>query len=517
MKNEGDEAFKPHIYGGAIIIERRITQSANSTTLKNCRGRKVASRKDELRELVEHYNIDVENPCVIMSQDKSREFLHSGNDRDKFKFFYKATLLQQVNDLLQSIDEQLRSANVLVDELEASIKPIERELVQLQGKIKNMEHIEEISQQVQLLKKKLAWSWVYDVDKQLQELSARIEKLRDRIPKCQDKIDWNLHKVESLTDCFMKKKAQIAQMVQKTSEMRKEEDQLKHSLEVAKKEKLELEERHGRQTNQVLNMMKRVRSLEQQVQDVQEQHVKNTQAEESEMEEKLNELQHVIDVANSTISRLKGDESALSDRVSKRVNEMSKLIEEVHSYVKKDKDIRSQILELRQNSSNKVMAFGGDRVTQLLKVIERYHQRFQRPPIGPIGVHVSLVGGDKWALALENAIGRLLNAFIVTSHKDSLLLRSCAAQAEYGNLQIIIYDFSRPRLAIPSHMLPQTSHPTTLSVVKSDDDTVLNVLVDMGNAERQVLVEDYDSGKAVAFDRRVSNLKEVFTLEGYRM
>lgn len=29
--------------------------------------------------------IDVENPCVIMSQDKSREFLHSGNDRDKFK------------------------------------------------------------------------------------------------------------------------------------------------------------------------------------------------------------------------------------------------------------------------------------------------------------------------------------------------------------------------------------------------------------------------------------------------
>ena len=31
------------------------------------------------------FQIDVENPCVIMSQDKSREFLHSGNDKDKFK------------------------------------------------------------------------------------------------------------------------------------------------------------------------------------------------------------------------------------------------------------------------------------------------------------------------------------------------------------------------------------------------------------------------------------------------
>ncbi len=31
------------------------------------------------------FQIDVENPCVIMSQDKSREFLHSGNNKDKFK------------------------------------------------------------------------------------------------------------------------------------------------------------------------------------------------------------------------------------------------------------------------------------------------------------------------------------------------------------------------------------------------------------------------------------------------
>ena len=32
--------------------------------------------------------IDVENPCVIMTQDKSREFLHSGNAKDKFKVMH---------------------------------------------------------------------------------------------------------------------------------------------------------------------------------------------------------------------------------------------------------------------------------------------------------------------------------------------------------------------------------------------------------------------------------------------
>ncbi|KAF2532951.1 hypothetical protein F2Q70_00032515 [Brassica cretica] len=85
IKNQGEDAFKPEVYGDVIIVERRITESASSTILKDHEGKKVSSRKDELRELVEHYNIDVENPCVVMSQDKSREFLHSGNDKDKFK------------------------------------------------------------------------------------------------------------------------------------------------------------------------------------------------------------------------------------------------------------------------------------------------------------------------------------------------------------------------------------------------------------------------------------------------
>ncbi|KAL7001725.1 Structural maintenance of chromosomes protein 6B [Sarracenia purpurea var. burkii] len=129
----------------------------------------------------------------------------------------------------------------------------------------------------------------------------------------------------------------------------------------------------------------------------------------------------------------------------------------------------------------------------------------------------SLVDGDMWAVAVESAVGKLLNAFIVTDHRDSILLRGCAREAGYNHLQIIIYDFARPRLHIPNHMLPQTLHPTTISVIHSDNPTVLNVLVDLGKAERQVLVRNYDVGKKVAFDQRIMNLKEVYTSDGYKM
>lgn len=517
VRNRGEESFKPDIYGDSIIIERRINQSSSTTVLKDHQGRKVASRREDLRELIEHFNIDVENPCVIMSQDKSREFLHSGNEKDKFKFFFKATLLQQVNDLLLSINEQLKSANALVDELEASIKPIEKELTELQGKIKNMEHLEEMSQQVQQLKKKLAWSWVYSVDKELQEQMVKLGKLKERIPTCQARIDHELMKVEELRKTFTEKKAQTAHMVERAKEVRNKQDELRNTVSLATKKKLELENEHNRRTNQIHSMVKRVKLLEQQARDIHEQQVKNTQAEECEIEEKLKELQDMIDAADFTLSRLKEEESTLLESVSKGMDEIRKITEEIEEYGKKEQEIRAYIRELQLNKTNKVTVFGGDRVIQLLRTIERHHQRFGSPPIGPIGAHVTLANGDRWAPAVENAVGKLLNAFIVTDHRDSLLLRGCAREANYNNLQIIIYDFSRPRLTIPSHMLPQTNHPTTFSVIRSDNDTILNVLVDMGSAERQVLVEDYDAGKAVAFEKQISNLKEVYTIDGYKM
>lgn len=105
------------------------------------------------------------------------------------QFFFKATLLQQVSELLQNIRTELSAANEIVDELESSIRPIIRELDELRNKIKAMEHVEEIAQEVQHLKKKLAWSWVYDVDREIQEQNVKLEVLKERIPTCQTRID----------------------------------------------------------------------------------------------------------------------------------------------------------------------------------------------------------------------------------------------------------------------------------------------------------------------------------------
>ncbi|CAH2073623.1 unnamed protein product [Thlaspi arvense] len=517
MNNQGEDAFKPEVYGHTLIIERRISDSTSSTVLKDHQGKKISHRKEDLRELVEHYNIDVENPCVIMSQDKSREFLHSGNDKDKFKFFYKATLLHQVDDLLQSVDTNLKDASALVDELEETIKPIEKEISELLEKIKIQEKFEEVYQQLLHLKKKLAWSWVYDVDRQLKEQAEKIVKLRERGPTCQYKIDRKLGEVESLRETLTNKKAQVACLVDESTVMKREIECLRQSVKTAAREKVALEEEYRHKCNNTQKIKDRVRRLERQIKDIDEMTIRSTQAEQFEIEEKMNQLKLEVEKAESSLSSLKEEENMITEKASVGEKEMEQIEYMIRDHEKKQRHISAHISDLKKHQTNKVTAFGGDRVINLLRAIERHHHQFKMPPIGPVGAHLTLVNGNKWASAVEQALGNLLNAFIVTDHKDSITLRDCGKEANYNNLKIIIYDFSRPRLVIPRHMLPQTEHPTILSVLHSENPTVLNVLVDLGGVERQVLAENYDVGKTIAFEKRLSNLKEVFTIDGYRM
>ncbi|XP_057804660.1 structural maintenance of chromosomes protein 6B-like isoform X2 [Salvia miltiorrhiza] len=518
IKNQGEDAFKHELYGDIIIVERRITESAGGNiALKNSQGRKIGSKREDLREIVEYFNIDVENPCTIMSQDKSREFLHSGNGKDKFKFFFKATLLQQVDDLLQGISKQLHDANGLVSHLEDSLRPAKKELDELQDKIKNMEAMEKISQQVQSLREKLAWSWVYDADRKLDAQHKLIEKLKGRIPSCQAKIDQKHHMMEELNDRLATKKNEISSMMERTSEVRRMKEDLQESLSMAAKEQFELTGERDRINRQIAKMSQQVRSLERQIQESHEQYVKNTQAEENEMEERVRELQNEADEANANILRLKEEEDNMMQRITTVENEIQQISHQIEDVEQSNREFSSRIREIQMHQRNKVTAFGGGRVTHLLQVIERNQHKFSMPPIGPIGAHVQLEHGDMWAIAIENAVGRLLNTFIVTNHNDSRILRACAREANYNHLPIIVHDFRRPRINIPRLMLPQTNHPTALSVLHTDNSTVLNVLIDSGNAERQVLVKDYEVGKAVTFDQRIPNLKEVYTSDGYKM
>ncbi|KAF7064929.1 hypothetical protein CFC21_071136 [Triticum aestivum] len=487
INNQGEDSFKPDVYGNLIKLERRITESSSSTILKDQHGRKVANRKDDLNEIIEHFN-----------------------------FFFKATLLQQVNELLETIRDQLNNADSVVQELEKSIKPVMRELDELREKIKNMEHIEEIAHDIDNLKKKLAWSWVYEVDQQIEEQTVRLQKLKERIPACQERIDRNTVVIDDLKKELTEKEELVRSLGDKTHEVNSMKKSMEDNIAEVVKLKIELEAEHERGTRTLEKMNGRLKQMQAQLRDFQMQHMQFTQAEASQIEEDMQNIQREIDYLDSNVTRLREEEKEFSEELSGIQKSISDIAKEIAESDKRILQLKSHMDGLQQRQSNTVTAFGGQKVLKLLQLIESNHGRFRSPPIGPIGAHLQLAS-ESWSVAVDCACGGLLDAFIVSCHKDLQVLRECANRVYYNNLRIIVYDFTRQRLIIPDGSLPTTEHPTVLSVIQSENHTVLNVLVDQGHAERQVLVRDYEVGKSVAFDHRMRNIKEVYTSDGFRM
>ncbi len=58
--------------------------------------------------VMEQFNIQIENPCVILMQDTSRAFLNASKPAEKYKFFLSATQLQQISDDYRTVDVKVR-------------------------------------------------------------------------------------------------------------------------------------------------------------------------------------------------------------------------------------------------------------------------------------------------------------------------------------------------------------------------------------------------------------------------
>ncbi|XP_024535853.1 structural maintenance of chromosomes protein 6A-like [Selaginella moellendorffii] len=386
LKNEGSDACKPNLYGKTIVIERRITAGSNTIVLKNHRGEKLSSNKQDLCDVIDHFSIDTENPCVIMSQDMSRDFLSAGSEKEKFKFYFKATLLEKV---LKLLDMNAKTIQVCCDCLQKdrkSFEVLERDLVKIEEKLLHAEQVDELAEEVCTLRKRLAWAVVYETDKKLEDIQAFVSELKQLILLAEEDIKMQTISVE--------------------------EAQLKGGVE---------------NKESVLHA-KRIRkqSLEQHVQEMEENFVRCSHVGNEQREEEAN--------------------------LRKRWEELEAAI---------------------ASMNNEIHAFGGEKVIYLLQAIERNQSLFTRPPVGPIGAHLALIGGSAWAIAVEVAIGRLMEAFIVNTHEDCLVLRGLARQC------------------------------------------VKNVLIDHGGMERQVLVENYAEAARLADSRR-TNVNEIFQKDGVK-
>ena len=103
LKNCGDDAYKPEIYGRNITFQRTINETGTSAYLVKDEEmkdvvRKSKDAKEECLRILEKFQIQVDSPIVILQQDEAKEMLKVESADKLYKFFAKATLIRQCFD-----------------------------------------------------------------------------------------------------------------------------------------------------------------------------------------------------------------------------------------------------------------------------------------------------------------------------------------------------------------------------------------------------------------------------------
>ena len=90
LRNDGEDAYKPDVYGRAITFKRTISdKGASAVSLVGESSHTVSGRvaREEGARIQKAFNISVDNPIVILQQDQAKELLKMESPEKLYNFF----------------------------------------------------------------------------------------------------------------------------------------------------------------------------------------------------------------------------------------------------------------------------------------------------------------------------------------------------------------------------------------------------------------------------------------------
>jgi chromosome segregation ATPase len=70
IKNEGDAAHRPEVFGRKIIITRHFTEKSSSYKIRAHDGTLIGTKKTDVQAICDDLEIQVDNPLCILNQGK---------------------------------------------------------------------------------------------------------------------------------------------------------------------------------------------------------------------------------------------------------------------------------------------------------------------------------------------------------------------------------------------------------------------------------------------------------------
>ncbi|KAM8810276.1 structural maintenance of chromosomes protein 6 [Eudromia elegans] len=518
LQNQGRDAFKPEVYGDSIIVNQHINlDGSRSYRLKSKSGTLISSKKEELVAILDHFNIQVDNPVSVLTQEMSKHFLQSKNEGDKYKFFMKATQLEQMKEDYSYIMKTKENTCLQIEQGVERLRELKLHYREKKERYKSIGFVKEMRNHLEELKHKMAWAVVSEMEREIQPIKEsmkieeeRTEKFVQKLEECQVKINEAEEKYKVIQD-------KLEKISEEAQALHPQCISAKADVQARRKAFNEAEALYNRVRTELKRLGRDDEQLRKRIEEL-----KNSANQISEPE-KL-ERQRKIEQLKEQLKAFHDQEIMISQQIDQFQQAIYKCKEEQAALRKEEHDVKQaldsklkQLRELKDSKTNTLKRFG-QHVPAFLEAVEAAYRQghFKYKPIGPLGAFIHLKDAEL-ALAVESCLKSLVLAFCCDNHDDERNLQMLMSKYYPPGFrpQIIVNKFQNKVYDVRHRGVHHPEFPSVLTALEIDDAVVANCLIDMRSIERVLLIKSScKARKVMQSSEPPKNCREAFTAEG---
>uniref|UniRef100_A0A673N170 Structural maintenance of chromosomes protein 6 n=1 Tax=Sinocyclocheilus rhinocerous TaxID=307959 RepID=A0A673N170_9TELE len=482
LRNRGRDAYKPEVFGQSINIDLRISSEGMRTyKLKSKTGHLVSSKKEELISILDHFNIQVDNPVSILTQEMSKHFLHSKGEGDKYKFFMKATQLDQMKEDYSYIMKTKSMTQNAVEKHRETLQELKRKYHEKEERYKNLASLNEMQQKLDELKSQMAWSLVRNHCQHnvISDCMGKVQEANRIFRQLQDQL-------EGVTDRMQQLQPQCAELKSRVQARNRDLKTAEVFCITCMHNTIRREKGNFVLTGWVSSGFYQFRfpvSIP--------------------MWLKKKEIQTFR--CQTYLFCL------FLQKIYLQLKTMNK------NQQRTIESKRRNLAAMENSRGNQVCRFG-EHMLPLLRAIDEADRRgqFKKKPVGPLGFCIQL-RDPELGLAVECCLKALMLAFCCDNHADEReLQRIMSRYFQQGRRpQIIVSTFTNTVYDVRSRAVIHHEYPTVLQALDIENSVVANCLIDMRGIETILLIKNAkDARKVMQSVNRPRNCMEAFTREG---
>ncbi|KAG2789513.1 Structural maintenance of chromosomes protein 6 [Phytophthora cactorum] len=498
---KGSDAFRPEQFGRNIMVERLIRRDGSAEyRLKDEMGVLVSKLKTDLDAMLDHLNIQTENPCAILDQENAKLFL-KGNPQDKYKFFLQSTDLYKMRTTYSKIDEETRNiAETTLKRERAKISTLKEAMEEAKKQWKEAQSIGKLEEEFEVLKKELAWSFVAEKENLAAKMEKKMKRKKREAEHAAGEYEEAKEAVDNLERKQKEKNDKLEEVNARMSKNSQRKTEVKNRIREARRplHNCKAELKHLTQSKQRANQ--RLARLQHDLQKKRENHeamLHNRLQRNDKMRERIEMKRGEVQDAEHEVNEAKDRAQARPQELDEVENRHDNCVHQLREADAEAAKTQHRINQLKGQKRDSLAVYGS-RIPQLQQLIHQNRHRFAEPPIGPLGLYVKLPERFMhFAVAIEVALKGTLGSYLVVNGRDKALLDDLKRQAHCPQNQanIIISQRSGRRYSNLRLAEGNLAAHAICNILEVSDDEVFNALVDVCSSESKLLFDDRPSAE----------------------